>query len=292
MKRFVVGDIHGQYDMLKALLAEVKFNPAEGDILYGLGDFCDRGEQNIEVLRYLMSLGDNFKSVFGNHDIWIWQYLHPSVPTTRKRYSEDFKTWTEEPWQSPYMSRDAESCWSWNGGDNTEAQLFDLEQCEADAVFNFIGQLPYKIEVDDFVLVHTPTLKNVFPEGISPDTLTLAEAMDNNVCEKDYDSWFWDRDIIAFSATFSGRGTSVMTDAEKERYGFGGEKTYIIGHTPLTQGPLYDPYLKMIALDTGGFVREEIHRVEGKLTILNLDTMEYNQVDGKLNKFNGKIELV
>lgn len=291
MKRFVMGDIHGQYDMLKALLDNVGFNPAEGDILYGLGDFCDRGEQNVEVLRYLMSLGPNFKSVFGNHDIWIWQYLHPAVPTTRRRYSKDFKTWTDEPWQSPYMSRDVEACWSWNGGNNTEAQLYDLEDCEKESIYNFVGQLPYKIDLGDFTLVHTPTMKPVFREGINPDTLTLEEAMTENVCEKDYDSWFWDRDIIGYSAVFSGRGTNILTEDEKNKWGFG-KNILIIGHTPFTQGPLYDPYLQIIALDTGAFARAEIHDVEGRLTILNPDTMEYNQVDGKLNKFNGKIELV
>jgi hypothetical protein len=277
MKRFIIGDIHGQYDMLKALLDDVGFNPAEGDILYGLGDFCDRGNQNLEVLRYLMSLGDSFKSVFGNHDIWIWQYLHEPVTYNERK--------------SPYMLRDAEECWIWNGGRTTEDELYSLDDDEGKRIFDWIGKLPYKIELDKYTIVHTPSLKPVLGGNIDQTTLTLAETMEKNLCEKDYDSWFWDRDIIAYSSVFSGRGTSLMTEDNKDSWGLG-KKVFIIGHTPLTEGPLYDPYLQMIALDTGAFVRKEIHKVEGKLTILNLDTMEYNQVDGNLNKFNGKIELV
>lgn len=277
MRRFIVGDIHGQYDMLKALLDDVGFNPAEGDILYGLGDFCDRGEQNLEVLRYLMSLRNSFKSVFGNHDIWIWQYLHEPIPYGKTSI--------------PYMSRDAEDCWMWNGGKTTRYDIHSIEDTEKRAIFNWIGRLPYRIELDDFIIVHTPSLKPVMGKDIDQTTLTLAKTMEKNLCEKDYDSWFWDRDIIAYSSVFSGRGTNLMTEDNKDSWGLG-KKTFIIGHTPLTQGPLYDPYLRMIALDTGAFVRKEIHKVEGKLTILNLDTMEYNQVDGNLNKFNGKIELV
>ena len=213
MKRFIIGDIHGQYDMLKALLDDVGFNPAEGDILYGLGDFCDRGEQNLEVLRYLMSLGNSFKSVFGNHDIWIWQYLHePIVHNGRS---------------TPYISRDAEECWIWNGGGVTETELFHIDENEGRRIFNWIGRLPYKIELDDFIIVHTPSLKPVMGKNIDQTTLTLAETMEKNLGEKDYDSWFWDRDIIAYSSVFSGRGTNLMTEDNKDSWGLG-KKVFII----------------------------------------------------------------
>ena len=279
MKRFIVGDIHGQYDLLMKTLESAKFNPADDDVLYGLGDFCDRGEQNLKVLRYLMSLGDSFKSVFGNHDIWIWQYLHEPITYNERK--------------SPYMLRDVESCWIWNGGETTEDELYSLDEDEGKRIFDWIGKLPYKIELDKYIIVHTPSLKPVLGKDIDQTTLTLAETMEKNLCEKDYDSWFWDRDIIAYSSVFSGkkRGTGFMIEDIKNNWGFG-KKTFIIGHTPLTQGPLYDPYLKIIALDTGAFVRKERFNIEGKMTVMDLDTLEYWQTDGNFNKFNGKIELV
>ena len=277
MRRLIIGDIHGQYDLLMKTLESAKFNPSDGDVLYGLGDFCDRGEQNLDVLRYLMSLGDSFKSVFGNHDIWIWQYLHEPITYNGRK--------------NPYMLRDVESCWIWNGGEATESELYNLDEDESKRIFDWIGKLPYKIELDDFIIVHTPSLKPVLGGIIDQTTLTLAETMEKNLCEKDYDSWFWDRDIITYSSVFSGRGTSLMTEDSRDNWGFG-KKTFIIGHTPLTQGPLYDPYLKIIALDTGAFVRKERFDIEGKMTVMDLDTLEYWQTDGDFNKFNGKIELV
>ena len=290
MRRLIVGDIHGQYDLLIETLKSAGFNPDE-DVLYGLGDFCDRGERNLDVLRYLMSLGDNFKSVFGNHDIWIWQYLHEGIKTTKKEFSIDFASWIDKPCTIPYMTPDVESCWVWNGGETTESELYHLDEDEGKRIFDWIGKLPYKIELDKYTIVHTPSLKPVMGKNIDQTTLTLTETMEKNLCEKDYDSWFWDRDIISMSNVFSKRGLKIIPDSVKNTFG-SDHKTYIIGHTPITEGPLYDSELNMITLDTGAFVRKERFNIEGKMTVMDLDTLEYWQTDGDFNKFNGKIELV
>lgn len=77
MRKLIVGDIHGEYDKLIEVLSKADFN--KNDILYSVGDFCDRGNKNLKVLEFLMSL-DNFKAVRGNHDVWLYNYLllgHP-----------------------------------------------------------------------------------------------------------------------------------------------------------------------------------------------------------------------
>ena len=48
-----VGDIHGMYDKLIALIEQVQFSPVE-DLLIFLGDYIDRGPQSLECLDYVM----------------------------------------------------------------------------------------------------------------------------------------------------------------------------------------------------------------------------------------------
>ena len=46
---FIVGDIHGCYDLLIAQLKEVGFN-FDKDICFGVGDLVDRGPQNEQCI--------------------------------------------------------------------------------------------------------------------------------------------------------------------------------------------------------------------------------------------------
>ena len=68
MADYIVGDIQGCLSGLKALLSKVDFN-AHTDTLYAVGDLIGRGPEALDTLAYLYSLGDNFKTVLGNHDL-------------------------------------------------------------------------------------------------------------------------------------------------------------------------------------------------------------------------------
>lgn len=70
MSTYLIGDIHGCYDELKIILAQVKFNPAE-DTLWLTGDLVARGPGSLEVLRMVCNLGDNVRMVLGNHDLHL-----------------------------------------------------------------------------------------------------------------------------------------------------------------------------------------------------------------------------
>lgn len=62
---YVVGDLHGCYDKLKAKLKEVKFNYTK-DLLIAVGDLVDRGNKNEECA---LLIGQPwFKCVRGNHE--------------------------------------------------------------------------------------------------------------------------------------------------------------------------------------------------------------------------------
>ena len=70
MADYVVGDIQGCFDGLSKLLKSVNFDPAK-DKLIAVGDLVGRGPQSLETLQYLYSLGSQFETVLGNHDLHL-----------------------------------------------------------------------------------------------------------------------------------------------------------------------------------------------------------------------------
>ena len=77
MLRFVSGYIFGSYDKLMQALELCKFS--DNDTLYCAGDIGDRGPQVKACLEFLMSLGDRFKPVIGNHDVWAYLKLSGDI---------------------------------------------------------------------------------------------------------------------------------------------------------------------------------------------------------------------
>ncbi len=70
MSTYLIGDVHGCYDELTALLERVAFDPAT-DTLWLTGDLVARGPGSLEVLRFVRSLGDSVRMVLGNHDLHL-----------------------------------------------------------------------------------------------------------------------------------------------------------------------------------------------------------------------------
>ncbi|MDD4096811.1 MAG: polynucleotide kinase-phosphatase, partial [Oscillospiraceae bacterium] len=82
----IIGDIHGCYDELSELLVKLGYavnpeqctaTPPDGRKAVFLGDLCDRGPKNIEVLKLVMGMvqaGDAW-CVAGNHDVKLLKKL-------------------------------------------------------------------------------------------------------------------------------------------------------------------------------------------------------------------------
>ncbi len=65
MRTFIIGDIHGCYDELMALIAQAGISDA--DRLIALGDIVDRGNQSKEVYEYFKNRPDSIV-LMGNHE--------------------------------------------------------------------------------------------------------------------------------------------------------------------------------------------------------------------------------
>jgi len=72
-RTIVVGDIHGCYDELEDMLAEVNFSPE--DRLVSVGDLIAKGPKNREVLDRFIT-DPQFSAVIGNHDLAIRRRLN------------------------------------------------------------------------------------------------------------------------------------------------------------------------------------------------------------------------
>ncbi len=81
----VIGDVHGCFDELVILLKKLGYKEdEEAGMLHPdgrkpvfLGDLCDRGPKNVEVLRLVMKMvkSGNALAVPGNHDVKLVKYL-------------------------------------------------------------------------------------------------------------------------------------------------------------------------------------------------------------------------
>lgn len=70
MATLLVGDVHGCFTELQALLAQADFNP-QHDTLWLTGDLVARGPDSLQVLRYVRGLGNSVRLVLGNHDLHL-----------------------------------------------------------------------------------------------------------------------------------------------------------------------------------------------------------------------------
>jgi serine/threonine protein phosphatase 1 len=125
-KTFIVGDIHGCLDMLKALMKKITWNP-EKDRLVFLGDFVDRGPDPKGVIDYVLEIKRQstlVECILGNHEKMFLDYLNgrggkrvyffnggkttlesyhllgessnpPHIPESHKAFLESLRLWVE-----------------------------------------------------------------------------------------------------------------------------------------------------------------------------------------------------
>ena len=77
---FVIGDIHGCFDKLSALMDKIPINFNRDQLIF-IGDYVDRGSGSLEVVNYLIDLKKRVPGIIflkGNHEDMLQNYLDGS----------------------------------------------------------------------------------------------------------------------------------------------------------------------------------------------------------------------
>ena len=75
MATYVIGDLQGCLTPLVQLLENIQYHPKQ-DTLWFAGDLINRGDESLETLRFVKSLGDSARLVLGNHDLHLLAVSH------------------------------------------------------------------------------------------------------------------------------------------------------------------------------------------------------------------------
>jgi predicted MPP superfamily phosphohydrolase len=156
-RTIVVGDLHGCFDELQALLDKVAFTA--DDRVICVGDLITKGPKNREVLELFMS-DKRFSAVIGNHDLAL-----------RRRWNgEKFKL---KPSQKP-----------------TYKELKKQKQ----KYLPFLNNLPFMIQLESHLIVHAGLRPNIALHSQTTEDLTELRSLGPDRAKRDGVPWYEDYD--------------------------------------------------------------------------------------------------
>lgn len=97
-RRIVIGDVHGHYKGLMALLEAIA--PSSEDQVYFLGDLIDRGPQSSQVVEFVKQ--SNYSCLLGNHEQMLLGIL-----TNTEKFSSIMQAWLYSGGQATLASYQA-----------------------------------------------------------------------------------------------------------------------------------------------------------------------------------------
>ena len=123
--RYVISDIHGEYDLFIRLMEKIGFS--DNDELYVCGDVIEKGPESVRLARRLFSM-PNVHIIMGNHEHSFLQYYNYMMRENDGNYDTVLNELKK------YLI---------DGGSDGEVLDWDI----VDA----IETLPYYLETDDFI---------------------------------------------------------------------------------------------------------------------------------------------
>ncbi len=122
--KYVISDIHGEYDLFIKLLDKINFS--NQDIMYICGDMIEKGNQSLKLLHYIYQK-QNIKCIIGNHEYELIKYYQ-----SLKEKNVEINNILLQI-NSLFMNED---------------NLFNID------ILKWILSLPFFIEEEDFICVH------------------------------------------------------------------------------------------------------------------------------------------
>ncbi len=142
-KRWVIPDIHGCVDTLKALIEE-QIKPARYDELYFLGDYIDRGPESRAVIDYIRLLQKDEYSVTplkGNHEDFLVELY-------------DAEMQSKNPWFLRFSDRKKKSWYAIGGKETLKSfGIRNLKEMPPEYI-EWMRNLDYYVSLEQFILVH------------------------------------------------------------------------------------------------------------------------------------------
>lgn len=241
MRRFVIADIHGEAEKLKAALKAVNFD-YENDELIQLGDIVDRGPQSYECVEELLKI-KNLISIKGNHDFCFFDSIKSG------RMNILFNQGGKETLQS-YIKNcnpEKEIFFKFSGAYTD----FDYDDYPITHINFFANQKNYYLDQENNFFVHGGFNRHKLVEE-----------------ETDEEIFYWDRDLFLAAKSYASMKQNKYPFKMKNNF-----KEVFVGHTPTTYFNETKPInvANIWNLDTGC-------GKGGLLTIMNIETKEYVQV--------------
>jgi predicted phosphodiesterase len=152
-RTIVVGDIHGCYDELIALLDKAALTPH--DRVVAVGDLIVKGEKNREVLDLFIE-DERFSAVLGNHDRALRRYWRGEEVTLKE---------------------------------SQEKARAELEHDEA-RYSNYLQQLPLMIDLGTHLVVHAGVRPGVSLSGQTVEDLTELRTLGDDRTNREGVPWY------------------------------------------------------------------------------------------------------
>ena len=142
---YAMSDLHGAYDKFIEMLKLIDFGP--DDLLYVIGDICDRQEGGVKIIKEMMK-HPNIIGIAGNHEYMMLKCLK----FLTQEITEDSVNDVDEDTMQGLTE------WMNVGGEVTISEFYKLSSEEKQDIIEYISEFDIYEEVEaggnTFVLVH------------------------------------------------------------------------------------------------------------------------------------------